>query len=219
MDITTIYNKRFSAKERKERDQLWKTLCRLCFQKYVNKNDVIIDMGAGFCEFINNVKCRKKIAVDINPEVKNNAKKDVFVLNCLVEKIPRKYYGIADVIFMSNFLEHLSSKDKVVEVLEISYKLLKPYGKIIIMQPNIDLAKERYWDHIDHHIALNGKSVVEALEITGFKLEEFVKRFLPLTTKSILPKMDIFVKAYFMLPSFIRPLAGQSLFVAVRKSN
>lgn len=216
MESTKIYENRFSHAERKKREKLWKILCQFYFQRQIAKKDVVVDMGAGFCEFINHIKCGKKIAVDVNPNLKKYTGKDVTAVIVKAEKIPGKYYGKADIVFMSNFLEHLPTKDRVVEVLRISHRLLKPNGKIIIMQPNIDLAKERYWDHIDHNVALNGESVIEALEISGFKVREFVKRFLPLTTKSRLPQTALLVKFYLSLPSFLRPLAGQSLFVAIK---
>lgn len=212
-DVTSIYTHRFKGKLA-ARNNLWQILCGSYFQKLVSPADTVIDIGSGYGEFINNINCAKKIAVDINHDSKKHLNPNTTFLNCSAVDIPHKYYGLADVIFMSNFLEHLSTKDEVVEVLKVAHKLLKTTGHIIILQPNIDLARQKYWDFIDHKIALNGKSVIEALELTGFTLVKFINRFLPFTTKSPIPQNNFFVKAYLLLPPPLRPFAGQSLFVA-----
>ena len=42
-----------------------------------------------------------------------------------------------DVVFMSNFLEHLQSKQLVLDTFHEAYRTLKSGGKIIVLQPNI----------------------------------------------------------------------------------
>ncbi|EKD66949.1 MAG: hypothetical protein ACD_48C00660G0001, partial [uncultured bacterium] len=122
----------------------------------------------------------------------------------------------AHVVFMSNFLEHLESKDEVLAVLIAARSLLKKGGTILIMQPNIDLVKERYWDFFDHKVALNGPSVVEALELAGFTTDVYIKRFLPYTAKSrYIPKIPPLTWLYLLLPEYLRPFAGQS-FISAR---
>ena len=46
---------------------LWRTLVDACFQRYVGPTDTVLDLGAGYCEFINPVRCGAKHAVDLNP--------------------------------------------------------------------------------------------------------------------------------------------------------
>lgn len=203
----------------KQRNKIWKVLCSSYFQEFVSPHDTVIELGAGFCEFINNIHCKRKIAIDIAPEFKKYANKDVETVVCSVEKIPIKYFNSAQVVFMSNLLEHLPSKESVLQTFKVSHKLLKPNGRIIIMQPNIDLAHERYWDRIDHTIPLNGASVNEALMLSGFIPKVFLKRFLPLTVQSRYPKPSWAIQLYLRLPEILRPFAGQSLFQAVRKEE
>lgn len=220
IDYSNCYKIRFSKEERKRKNILWRDLCSLYLQKFVDKNDIVMDVGAGYCEFINNIKCAKKIAVDTNPDTKIFANKKVIVINKSILDLGKQYNNSIDVIFVSNFLEHLNSKDDLLDVLTRINRLLKPNGKIILLQPNIDLIKEAYWDFIDHKIALNTKSMIEALTISGFKISLFVKKFLPYTTKnSVLPISTLLLRVYLLIPQIFRVFAGQSLVVGYKKSN
>ena len=146
ISVQTYYRKRFSSKENINRDILWRLLCSKQFQMYVNQKDTVMDIGAGYCEFINHIQAKKKIAVDINPDTQKNAQHNIEVLLKSAERIPSHYDGTIDIIFMSNFLEHLSSKEQVIKVLHRAFHLLKPKGKLIVLQPNIDLVGGHYWD-------------------------------------------------------------------------
>lgn len=213
--VKEFYRNRFKGEELNHKYKRWKILCEWIFQKIIDKNDTLMDLGAGYCEFINNINCKVKIAVDINEDTVKMANKNVQVLNINLLALPKSFNEKIDVIFISNLLEHLNSKSEVILVLEKANKLLRKRGKIILLQPNIDLVKEKYWDFIDHNIPLNLHSLNEALEITGFEIKLKIKRFLPYTTKSrfaILP--DSLLKLYLLLPPNLRPFAGQSLIIA-----
>lgn len=215
MNVSSIYKFRFPQETASGRSLLWQNLCRVWFQKFVSEKDTVMDIGAGYCEFINTIHCKVKIAVDINPDVKKYAEDNVTVLQTDVLHIPKEYKHSVDVIFMSNFLEHLPKRDDVVTVLTSVTSLLKHDGALLILQPNIDLVKERYWDFIDHYTALNEKSLTEALTISGYRVEKFVKRFLPYSTVATsLSTHPWFIRVYFLLPQLLRPFAGQSFCLA-----
>lgn len=216
--LTTCYQLRFPDREMQHRRKLWNLLCTICFQKYVSPRATIMDIGAGYCEFINAIKAAKKYAVDINPDVRRFAGRGVVVLETNARQIPKQLNETIDVIFLSNFLEHLRSKEEVLAVLGRTHQLLAPGGKLLILQPNINLVKERYWDFIDHKVALNARSLKEGVKIAGFVIEEFVERFLPYTTKSFLPTSPFLLRLYLTLPPLFRPFAGQS-FVVARKQK
>lgn len=59
----------------------------------------------------------------------------------------------------------------------------------MILQPNIRYVGPAYWDYIDYHIALTEHSLVEALEVTGYRIERLIPRFLPYTAKSNLGRL------------------------------
>lgn len=217
MNVSPIYKFRFPQEVTSARADLWQELNHIWFQKYVRIHDTVMDIGAGYCEFINAIHCKTKIAVDINPDVKKYAHTNVTILQTDVLHIPDEYKNAVDVIFMSNFLEHLPKRDDVVTVLSYAKRLLKKDGVLLILQPNIDLVKEHYWDFIDHFTPLNEKSLTEALTISGYRVEKFVKRFLPYSTvATTLSTNPWFIRAYFLLPQLLRPFAGQSFVVARR---
>ena len=214
MQTKDFYRIRFSRNEVYSRNLLWVYLCEKFFQKYIDKDSTVMDIGAGYCEFINNISCKNKIAVDINSDTKKYADKDVLVIDSTAEKIPSKYNNKIDVVFMSNFLEHIEGKDEVLVILRRVQKLLKKGGKLLILQPNIDLVKTRYWDFFDHKVQLNLPSLTEGLNWSGFEIKHSVKRFLPYTTKLGLPQDVFLLKIYLFIPSFLRPFAGQSFVYA-----
>ena len=78
--------------------------------------------------------------------------------------------------------------------------MLRPGGRLLILQPNIRYAYREYWDFLDHHVALSHVSMVEALALTGFTPTEVRPRFLPFTTKSALPQWPILIRIYLRFP-------------------
>lgn len=213
-NLDIIYNKRFVAKNEKRR-LLWQTLCTYEFQKYIDPaNDTVLDLGAGFCEFINNIKAKKKYAVDLKKDLSKFAEHDVEALVTSSSNIKSILDGSVDVVFVSNFLEHLPNSYAVLETLSEVRRILKPEGRVIILQPNILYTKEAYWDFIDHHTALTHNSLREALEVTGFNISKIKKRFLPYTTKSFLPINFLIIRIYLATPLLQQIFGKQTLIVA-----
>ena len=219
----SIYNQRFSSKEDQTRSAVWKILCSEFFNKYVLPTHTVVDLGAGDGHFVSNIKAAKKIAVDISPHVKELEKKGIDVVQSAATEFADKLEEPADVVFMSNFLEHLPNKRVLLDVLDECYQALKPGGRVIILQPNIRFVGVAYWDYIDHHIALTEKSLVEALEVAGFDVINLIPRFLPYTAKSNLGKAvgggknDWLMRLYLKLPFLWRLFGQQTLVVARRK--
>ena len=71
---------------------------------------------------------------------------------------------------MSNYLEHLDSSDAVIEQLSVVRAAASPRAVgSIVLQPNIRLVGPRYWDFIDHRVALTERSLLEAAELAGLR--------------------------------------------------
>ena len=51
--LSKLYKKRFEG-ELYKKNEIWKVLCSSFFQKYITEKDLVVDIGAGYCEFINN---------------------------------------------------------------------------------------------------------------------------------------------------------------------
>lgn len=216
MDVANLYHNRFDNKEILIKNHIWKILCSNFFNKYINFNDVILDLGSGYCEFINNIGAQKKIAVDINNDTKHFANKDVEVF--IFDFVNTKFFksNTFDVVFISNFFEHLKDKIEILRVLQNVREILKTNGILLILQPNIKYLTKEYWDFFDHNIALSDKSMCEALKLAGFNIKLAIPKFLPYTFKSKLPKSDFLLKLYLNLP-FLWQIFGKQMFIIAQK--
>ena len=213
-ELESLYRHRFPEEELANKHAIWQVLCRQFFSRYVNPTDTVVDIGAGYCEFINNIEAKRKIAVDLNPEVSRFAGSGVEVINescTAVAKLPDE---TADVVFMSNFLEHLPSKQMVLDTFREAHRILKKTGRIIILHPNIRFLYAEYWDFFDHHTALSDRSLVEGLQLAGFMPDVVIPKFLPYTTKSRLPQAPWLVGLYLRVPPAWKLLGKQTLVVA-----
>ena len=212
-----LYRQRFADVSQRKREVLWAVLCQVVLQRYVEPTDTVVDLGAGFCEFINTIRCGRKIAVDANPDVRRYAAADVQII---CGEIPAVLGQLADasagVVFCSNFFEHLRDKESVLAVLRELDRILLPGGRLIIIQPNIRYAYKEYWDFFDHHVALSHASLSEALRMTGFRIDELRPRFLPYTTKSRLPLAGWLLRVYLALPP-AQWLLGKQMLLVGRK--
>jgi SAM-dependent methyltransferase len=217
-EITRLYRLRFN-KDLKQRNEIWKVICREFFQKYIKTSDTVCDLGAGYCEFINNIKAKTRIAIDINPETKTFANKNVITIIASSTNLPKILHNKADVVFVSNFFEHLSTKEELAKTLLEINKILNNHGKIIVLMPNIRYIGAAYWDFLDHQLPLTEKSMIEALTLNGYNIVEKRNKFLPYTTKSSLPKASFLVKIYLKF-TFLQQIFGkQSLIIAQKLSQ
>jgi SAM-dependent methyltransferase len=218
IEIEAIYEHRFNESERIRKNEVWKILCRYFFQRYIRKDDAVLDLGAGFCEFINNIDCGKRYAVDLNHETMRFASPGVIVYRLSGTDLSPIVSGTLDLVFCSNFFEHLPDKHAMSQSLHEIHRVLKSGGRIMILQPNIRYLYKEYWDFFDHHIPFSHISMVEALVSQGFQPTVVIPRFVPFTMKSTLPKSRLFVRAYLMFPVVWR-IMGRQMFILADKRD
>ncbi len=216
-DETDYLQLRFSAKEREERKKLWSILCGGFFQQFINSQDSVLDLGAGSCEFINNIKCGKKYALDVHRATIQQAHKGITVFTGPATRTVEFFQDKkVDVVFFSNLLEHMQSRQEVKQVLEQVHGVLKQGGKLLMLQPNIRYCYKEYWDFFDHIIPLSHKSIQEVLFSLNFRIIMLKPKFLPYSTKSRLPWHPLLVKIYLKLPP-LQFVFGKQMFVYAEK--
>jgi SAM-dependent methyltransferase len=193
---------------------MWEVLCSEFFQRWVREKDTVLDLGAGTCEFINAIRCGRKIAVDLNPEVANHVR-DAKVFVAPSTDLAPVASSSVDVVFSSNLFEHLPDKAAVLQTLAECRRVLRRGGLLMILQPNIRYLPGRYWDYFDHHTPLTHLSMVEALELSGFGPRRVIPRFLPYTVKdSKAPRSLLLLRAYLRMPFLWAILGRQMLILA-----
>jgi SAM-dependent methyltransferase len=214
-ELEILYRNRFSDQELASKLAFWKVLCERVFQKYVPVDGTTLDLAAGNCEFVNNITAARRIAVDLNPDVRRFADTGVEVMVVRSDEMVDVVDGTVDTVFTSNFFEHLPSKDALLDTLRECRRVTKPGGRIVVLMPNIRYLAGRYWDYFDHHLPLTHLSLSEALDLAGYDVQEVVPRFLPYTVKDA--KIDVrpwMVSAYLQLKPVWRLLGRQMLVVA-----
>jgi SAM-dependent methyltransferase len=214
-ELEHVYGRRFTEDDSRTKEEIWRELGRF-LQRYVDGSKPVLDIACDRGYFIRNVSGSERWATDLR-DVTTHLPDDVrFVQSdglALLDALPTAYFGTA---FMSNYLEHLPSSNAVVEQLRIARELLQPGGRVVILQPNIRLVGNSYWDFIDHHVALTEKSLEEAAELAGLRTVDLIPRFLPYTTKSRLPQNAALVRAYLRFRPAWRLLGKQTLLVGQR---
>ena len=215
-DLQRIYGARFCT-NLGYRKEVWAALVSSWFGQYVTPDDAVLDLGSGYGEFINTVRCRAKLAMDLNPDAPRFLDSDVrFLQQDCSTRWPLRD-GSLDLIFTSNFFEHLPDKAALGRTLDEIRRCLRPGGRLVAMGPNIKYLPGRYWDFWDHYVPLTETSLREALVTRGFGMDVCIGRFLPYTMASG-PRYPIaFLRAYLALPFAWRFFGRQFLVVGRRE--
>jgi SAM-dependent methyltransferase len=171
----------------------------------------VLDVGAGYCDFINYVRAERRVALDANPDFRAyaNAGVQFEVGDCTdLSRFPAESF---DVAFASNLVEHLARPDARL-LLRGLRRLLTPGGRLILVQPNFRLRPNEYFDDYTHISIYTDRSLCGFLRSEGFDILEVKPKFLPMTFQSRLSIGSHLVPIYLRSP--IKPLAGQMLIVA-----
>jgi SAM-dependent methyltransferase len=214
-ELKSMYIRRFSGKEEYRR-KVWSILVSDWFQRYIPDAGTVLDLGCGHGEFVNNLKGRIRYAMDLNPDSGRHLDADVrwFQQDCS-KQWPLTDNAL-DLVFTSNFFEHLPHKPNLLATLIEAHRCIRPGGRLIALGPNIKYVGGAYWDFWDHHLPLTEASLVEALQTAGFKLERVVPRFLPYSMSEGPRYPLFFLRLYLRLPFAWRFFGRQFLIVAYK---
>ena len=214
-ELAREYERRFAG-QAVYRRKVWALLTRDVFQRYVPADGAVLELGCGWGEFINQIRARTRLGMDLNPAAAGRLEADVRFL----EQDCTRPWPLADrtldLVFTSNFFEHLPDKASLSRTLTEALRCLRPGGRLVCLGPNIRYLPGAYWDFWDHYLPLTDRSLAEGLELAGFRIERSWARFLPYTMSQERTPPIWMLWLYLRLP-LAWPLFGkQFLIVAAR---
>ncbi len=219
MIVSTLYSNRFDADDLQWKAQVWRILCQDLLRPFIDHAGTVLDVGAGTCEFINAVSAPRRIAVDLNPALGDNAAPGVEVHVGSAHDLSFLPDHSVDVVFTSNLLEHLPDKATVLLALQEAHRVLVPGGRLIAIGPNVRFLPGAYWDYFDHHVALSDRSLGEAVRTLGFEIVHLEPRCLPYTVKSRLPRVEMLVRLYLRVRPMSSWLLGKQFLLVAKTAG
>jgi SAM-dependent methyltransferase len=182
---------------------------------YIPADAAVLELGAGYCDWINNVRASRRVAVDIWPELPSfvGAGVEPVVLD-VSDGVASLGASTFDVVLASNFLEHFSPEEAASVVRGVA-TLLRPAGRFVMVQPNFRFAWRRYFDDYTHRSIFTDVSLPAMVRAQGLRILEVRPKFLPYSMQgAFVPVTEALVSAYLRSP--FKPMAGQMLVVAAR---
>jgi SAM-dependent methyltransferase len=193
-----------------QRERLWPVLCDY-LQRDVPKQGSVLELGGGYCYFINHIQAAERFVLDLYPEIRSYAAPGVTPLVQSCTDLTNFKRESLDVVFASNLFEHLTRED-LDQTLAGVRDVLRPGGKLLIIQPNFKYCYREYFDDYTHLQIFTDTSLADLLTVSGFQVEKMIPRFLPFSVKTGGPKWPSLLRLYLTLPW--RPFAGQMYIVA-----
>lgn len=222
-DLQRMYAHRFDTSDRERESAFWDVFFTEFLSRRIGRTGTVLDLAAGSCGFVNRVEAETRYALDLNPDVDGFAAPGVQVLHRSATDT-----GLADssvdLVFSSNFFEHLSGPDELLDVLAESRRVLSPGGRLMVLMPNLAAVGGKYFDYLDHRLPLTDRSLQEAVGLSGFRVTELIPRTIPYARNQAatagprpsrtgptadLPRFRLALTAYLRTPIAWRLLGGQ----------
>lgn len=206
VSASVYHETRFDYDERRE--TLWKTLCDAYFARFIRPEFHVLDLGAGYAHFINNVRCAQRTAIDSWARLPEYAAPGVEAHVASVTSLAVIRDNSVDFVFASNLFEHLTQQEFACVLAELKQKL-KRGGTLNILQPNYRRAYREYFDDYTHIAVYSDISLCDFLRANGYRIIESIPGFLPFSLKSRFPVAPWLIRLYLLLPW--KPFAKQML--------
>lgn len=210
------FDTRLNLEFRRDADAVWRLVASDILRKLRVKIHSVLDLGAGYGNFINQVGAETRWAADIWSGMREHlapkVRSAVGDIRNPITEIPRDYF---DLCFLSNVLEHFSIEDAAL-VLKNAHAYLKSGGHIAILQPNFTYCYKNYFDDYTHKTVFTAEGLRNFLMDNGFYIVDCQPRYLPFSFKSKFPRPLWMVALYLRLPW--KPLAAQMLLIAKKNA-
>ena len=192
------------------RAAVWRAICRR-LQRHVAENEELLELGSGYGEFLRFIRAREKWGLDLNRDLVRYWPPEVHpLIQSALSPLPLES-GTVGTVVASNFFEHFTIPDGESILREVA-RVLRPGGRLIVVQPNFRLEPRRFFDDFTHKTPFTDAGFTDFLRSLGYRVLHCEPRFLPFSMNSRLPKWGWLVDLYLALP--YHPLAGQFLVVA-----
>jgi SAM-dependent methyltransferase len=201
--------------ENANRAPVWRHICDY-LARWIPQDADVLELGAGWCDFANLVQARSVTAVDLESVVLTAAAEHVRAIVGDCTDLAELDDATFDVVFASNLLEHLE-RPQSDRLLGEAMRVLRPGGRLILLQPNFRLQPGRYFDDYTHVAIFTDVSLADYLAASGWQVQHVAARFLPLSMRSRGSSLSFLVPWYLRSP--LKPLAGQMLVVATRPQH
>jgi ubiquinone/menaquinone biosynthesis C-methylase UbiE len=163
------------------RSTVWREICRY-LKRFIPENSVILDLGAGYGDFLRHISAEKKYGMELNSLLVQGWEDDVQALvQPALDPFPLSN-GTINAVLASNFFEHFVIED-CHRILREVRRVLEPGGILIVIQPNMRLQPGRYFDDYTHRTPFTEISFSDFLKSLGWRILKREGRFLPLTMK------------------------------------
>ncbi len=212
-DMTDIYHQ-IRFKEDSKREVLWKALWNYYFQYQIDKDDTVLDLGCGYGNFINNVKAKRRIAIDLWKDFPKHISPGIETIITKLTDLSDIENSSVDFAFASNVFEHMT-QDELSNLLVNLKNKLTSKGKLTIIQPNYRYCSSEYFDDYTHISIWSHISLSDFLIANGYEVSKVEPRFLPLTIKSSIPAHPLLIGLYLSFP--FKPFGKQMLICAKPK--
>jgi|HubBroStandDraft_4_1064222.scaffolds.fasta_scaffold02132_3 hypothetical protein len=193
------------------RETLWRSLYRFFFKRWIREDHCVLELGAGYGHFINNVIARRRIALDLWSEMPKYVQPGI---ECHVGSVTDLSFledGSVDFAFASNLFEHIT-QDELGQVLHQLQDKLSVNGLLCLLQPNYRYAYREYFDDYTHVTVYSHLTMCDFLRAHGYDIVDCRPKFTPLTVKSRLRIHSSLIWLYLRSP--VKPMGKQMLIIA-----
>lgn len=213
IDYKRLYQYRFRDVDQSARQAVWNEIAGDIHGRMGSPRR-LLDPAAGRCEFVNALPDIERWVVDAVDQAEfRDSKVKAITADIIDVDLPADYF---DGVFVSNFLEHLTSQEAVAQVLGKLRAATAPGGRIAVLGPNFKYCASEYFDCADHTLALSHVAVAEHLYAAGYEVKTLIPRYLPFSFRGLLPPSPMLTRTYLRFPLAWRVLGKQFLVLATK---